>query len=314
MFLKPNLFILCSITLLCYSLCFAEPVVIPSGDLSLDGELTRPSGDITGTLIFVGGSGTADIRKYAEGFRETLLMDVFLPKGYAVLSMNKRGIGHSEGNWQRSSIETRADDLQAAIQFVRQQDELKAKPIAIAGHSQGGWVVQEVASREPDLQFAIDFAGPVVAVAEQDLQLIRLQAACQGADVKQQERAVIKRDKAHRRMQFFGQFVTLFQLRFMANILPYNPATALQKNRVPMLLAFAENDLMADASQNTERLQTLFPEGIPDNLTIHIEPQTDHMFRLTSDRCVTYTQHDQRPYSPAFVAYLDDWVALQLAP
>ena len=75
---------------------------------------------------------------FTPGFTEQLIESLYLPRDMAILYFNKRGIGESTGNWKWGSIERRADDLLAAVEYLRAMPEIDPDAVGIIGHSQGG--------------------------------------------------------------------------------------------------------------------------------------------------------------------------------
>ena len=77
-----------------------------------------------------------------------LIADSFLKHNIAVLFLDKRGIGQSEGHWRKSNLYDRADDVLAAINYVRTRSDIDSNSIGLMGISQGAWVSYIVASKE----------------------------------------------------------------------------------------------------------------------------------------------------------------------
>ena len=66
-------------------------------------------------VVFSPGSGDSMYQNYSPDMIETAVLDLFLQRDIAVLLVNKRGMGDSEGNWYKNDFQGRADDLYAAI-------------------------------------------------------------------------------------------------------------------------------------------------------------------------------------------------------
>lgn len=124
-----------------------------NGAVQLAGTLVAPvTGDRHPAMVMVGGSGPSDrshLLEIAEGFAR---------EGLAVLAYDKRGTGHSTGNWVTGSLEDLADDATAAFHALAAQPEVDSRTIGYWGISQGGWVVPLTAGRSP-AAFAIIVSG-----------------------------------------------------------------------------------------------------------------------------------------------------------
>ncbi len=111
-----------------------------------------------GVVVFVHGDGPTNAT-YDDAYKP--LWEAFADEGYASLSLNKRGIGGSQGSWLEQSMEDRARDTEYAVQWARSRPELDPNRIGLWGASQAGWVIPKVARDEPRLQFAILVAPAV---------------------------------------------------------------------------------------------------------------------------------------------------------
>ena len=289
---------------------------IRNNRIRLEAQLVVPNGgaEVKPVVVFAGGSSTSDFRDYSEGFTETLIEGIFLPRDFAILYFNKRGIGKSTGNWKWSSIESRASDVLAAVDYLRTLPIVDGGHVGLVGHSQGGWVVQLAGSQNPRISFVISLAGPTVTVREQDLKTVELRLACEGFREEELAKRLRQRDRAHDRMMAIGGIFPFFELRFMRNILPYDPKQSLRGLTQPTLLAFAGFDSMVPVDQNWPRFQQIFPDGTPENITWHTAPAADHLFRTTDTVCFDYSGASRPPYADRFVEYLAAWIGEHAVP
>lgn len=217
-------------------------------------------------------------------------------------------IGCGEAQNRPGGARLRAEDVLAAVEYVRSLPGIDRDRIGIAGHSQGGWVVQSAGSTDPTLAFVVSFAGPVVTVEEQDLRRVRISLECSGASPEEVERGVTKRARALDRMRRVGRWFPFFQLGLMSNLLSYDPEPALRDLRVPTLLAFGELDDQAVPGDSLEELNRIFGGSIPENITIHVEPEADHYFRQAETRCFNWEAALGNPYRESFQRDLGEWV------
>src|SRR5690606_10244755 len=87
-------------------------ITFESGRFTMHGELVLPdTSDNAPVLIFLVGSGeNSSYRTLYKTFVEENLESLFLTEGIGILYYDKRGIGDSEGRWQRASLYDRAED------------------------------------------------------------------------------------------------------------------------------------------------------------------------------------------------------------
>lgn len=106
-------------------------------------EIETPQGKLTGTLIlpqnysgnvglvvFVHGDGPIN-DSYDDGYKP--LWEKFASVGYASLSLNKPGIGGSSGNWLEQSMEDRAQETIAAINWAKALPMIDTQSIGLWG-------------------------------------------------------------------------------------------------------------------------------------------------------------------------------------
>ncbi|MEV4852468.1 MULTISPECIES: alpha/beta hydrolase family protein [unclassified Microbacterium] len=132
-----------------------EAVTIPGPEGELAGVLALPvDGEARGLVVMVHGDGPVDATQgglYAPWFEGAA------DAGFATLSWSKPGIAGSAGDWLEQSMEDRAAEVSAAIDWARTRAEIPTGTIVLWGASQAGWVLPKV-TRDRD-----DIAG-VVAV------------------------------------------------------------------------------------------------------------------------------------------------------
>ena len=146
-----------------------QTLFVDAGGTQLEAALFIPNGGDSKkpAVVFSPGSGDSLFSNYAPDFIETFVLEVFLPRDFAVLLVNKRGMGKSEGSYVRSSIEGRAEDLYASVQTLQNHPQINPDRVGLIGHSQGGYVVMHAAGEHPDVAFFVSLAGPVTTIYEQ---------------------------------------------------------------------------------------------------------------------------------------------------
>lgn len=95
----------------------------------------------------------------------------FAERGFAVLTLTRRGYGDSQGYWAENygpcgnpnytlAGNATADDIEAGIRYMRTQPFIDGRHIILVGQSAGGWGVVAASARNPQGVVAIlNFAG-----------------------------------------------------------------------------------------------------------------------------------------------------------
>ncbi len=132
-----------------------EEVTFRDRDVVLSGTLVLPIGKGPHpALIRIQGAGPQTRRNAYDGW--------FAYHGVAYLSFDKRGTGTSTGDWREAGISELADDVLAAVRFLRQRNDIDPDQIGIEGDSEGGWIAPVVATRDPRIKFVVIWAGPAM--------------------------------------------------------------------------------------------------------------------------------------------------------
>lgn len=126
-----------------------ESVTIPGPDGNLAGVLTLPvDGSARGLVVMVHGDGPVEATQgglYAPWFEGAA------DAGFATLSWSKPGIGGSDGDWLSQSMDDRADEVSAVLDWAAQRDRVPTGTIVLWGASQAGWVLPKVISARDDI-------------------------------------------------------------------------------------------------------------------------------------------------------------------
>jgi pimeloyl-ACP methyl ester carboxylesterase len=159
-----------------------EQLFVDLDGTSLETEIFIPNGgrDRKAAIVFATGSGDSLYQNYAWGLIETFILDVFLPRDTAVVLYNKRGMGKSEGDYTRSSIDGRTADVLTVVRAVADHPRVDTTQIGLVGHSEGGWVVTQAAADGSDIAFFISLAGPATTRIEQAIDMCTHEAKRSG--------------------------------------------------------------------------------------------------------------------------------------
>ncbi len=130
-------------------------VTFASGDLTLEGLIATPGGDVTRAAVvchphpMYGGSMYNNVVE--------AVLDALWARGYATLRFNFRGVEASEGEYDGGEGE--CEDARAAVRFIA--DRARVKTVMLAGYSFGASVALRAGLADPSVTSIIAVALPV---------------------------------------------------------------------------------------------------------------------------------------------------------
>jgi len=287
-----------------------EALFVNANGTQLEAALFIPNGGDSKkpAVVFSPGSGDSLFSNYAEGFIETFILEIFLPRDFAVLLVNKRGMGESGGSYVKNSIEGRAEDLYASVQTLQDHPQIDPEHVGVIGHSQGGWVVVHATSEHPDVAFFISLAGPATTIYEQTVSRNENYARCIGLSGAEYDDFVNKQIKNIELGMKIGEITNFGQLGFDYRTMHYNPSEALLQISDPGLFVYGTNDILVTPSVSYERLEEIFDGGVPSNLKTVEIGGANHSFRLVEDTCDFSGSPEDREQAAQLGEELNNWL------
>ncbi len=244
-------------------------------------------------IIFSVGSGDLPWTRSYGNLLHFYFENTFLPNDFAVVYFDKRGVGKSEGIWYETTFEQRALDVKNVALEIQKLDFIDPENIFVIGHSQGGWITQIVMALYPDI-FAggISMAGPTFGVRKQLVNDYMSENICNGMKA---ERALRRaKRKVNRDIFLISLFARRGNLKQLKVIKDFEPKPFIKNIEKPLLFLFAENDPLVNPEWSIEDLHTIFPNGIPENISYYVAPGEDHSFRI-SPMCFAGSPRDLEP-------------------
>lgn len=167
--------------------------------------------------------------------------------GFATLSWSKPGVGGSTGNWLDQSMEDRAAEANAAIDWARAQSDMPTDRIILWGASQAGWVIPAVAASRDDIDGMVMVGTAINWLAQGRFNLLaELDHA--GATEAEREEAIAESDAVR---------------GFLTEDTGFDQYLAATTDDAPMTAdrwAFVARNMNADATADLHRAST---RGIP---------------------------------------------------
>jgi dienelactone hydrolase len=255
----------------------AEHVRIPAppGHV-LAGTLTIPRG-VSGRLpvvITISGSGPQDRDEHlpiVPGFRPfRQIADTLGRRGIAVLRLDDRGTGESTGDFSKATSADFADDVRAAIAWLRARPDIDPQRIALLGHSEGAMIAPMVAATDPKLAGIVLMAGPSKRGREVLDHQIRYGIEHDSSI------AAAKRDSAFAATRSAAD-TTAAPLAWMKFFLAYEPLPTIRKVKVPVLVLQGATDQQVTADQ-ADAIDAALREAGNRDVTVRVLANRNHLF------------------------------------
>lgn len=160
--------------------------------VTLAGTLTLPKGEgVFPVAILISGSGPQNRDEEFLTHKPFLVLSDYLTRqGIAVLRYDDRGFGESTGDHNAATSLDFAEDVKAAIAYLKTRKEINQKQIGLIGHSEGGLIAPIVASESKEVAFIVMLAGPGVSgkeISMQQLQAMGKLAGLSEAEIEQEK-------------------------------------------------------------------------------------------------------------------------------
>lgn len=293
----------------------SEEVRFPGDGVELAGTLTAPRGPGPHpAVVLLSGSGAQDRDGEIMGHRPFLVLaDHLSRRGIAVLRVDDRGVGESEGILAAATSSDLAGDALAAVHYLRSRPEIAWRRIGLLGHSEGALVAPLAATRSSDVRFLVLLAAPGVpgrellpvqtrrialaagapeSTVERQVALLEegLDLLAAGVDEETTRRGLL--EVARRQLELAGgrpgdavtdatiaQQVDLMLTPWFRFFLTYDPREALRRITVPVLAIQGELDLQVDADQNLPQVRAALEAGGNPDVTVRRLPGLNHLFQ-----------------------------------
>lgn len=294
----------------------AITVTVPTpGGFTLAGTLTLPLGasraNPVAAVVTSTGSGPQDRDEgidLAPGKRYRIfrtLADSLARRGIAVLRMDDRGVGASQGDFDTATTEDFAADVQAGLAYLRTRAEIDGRRLGVVGHSEGGYVAPIVAAREPELQAIVLLAGPAVPARPiLEFQLanwIRHDSTFTGRRLDSAMATIPAQIDSLRRSSRWYDF-----------ILDYDPAATLHKVRMPVLILNGGTDQQA-VPDNAPKIAAALLAGGNSDITLRVFPGLNHLFIRDSLGFPGGYARLEPQVEPTVIGVVVDWLSVRLA-
>ena len=318
--------------------------------INLAGTLTLPKKEgVFPVVILISGSGPQNRDEELLGHKPFLVLSDYLTKnGVAVLRFDDRGTALSKGDFKTATSADFATDVEAGIDYLKTRKEINKKEIGLIGHSEGGLIAPMVASKSKDVLFIVLLAGTGIkgdkllllqqkligkasGISDDDLQkseVINRKAfdiVNHSNNLEQLRTDLTKYIKQQLKDNPNAEkpagmsdddFINL-QVKQVANpwmqyFIKYNPASALEKVKCPVLAINGEKDLQVPPKENLEAIKKALTKGGNKNTTTKELPNLNHLFQECKTGSPDEYAKIEQTFSPIALTEILKWVQRQI--
>ena len=284
----------------------SEEIIFTNKTVQLAGTLYKPDTQMAHPAVVVLHAANGGTRQFP--FYQHLV--THLPAcGIAVLLFDRRGSGHSSGDFETASFETLAEDGNAAVNYLRTRNDINKKQIGLYGISQGGWIAPLVVGLRSDIAFLIIVSGCGVSPAKQMDYGATYTLRQQGFTENTVAKAIALRNRVNEYYRGHisrevisaeldsAQSESWFREAYINSSkdlpedvtkskwwqeLDYDPLLIWKQIQPPTLFLFAEDDQWVPVTESTSKLEKATAH-IKDLAIIQIKG-TDHLMFKTSEK------------------------------
>jgi dipeptidyl aminopeptidase/acylaminoacyl peptidase len=312
----------------------------PESGFKMTGSLTLPKvKEKVPAVVLISGSGAQDRDESLFGHKPFwVIADYLTRNGIAVLRVDDRGIGGSEGKTSDATSIDFAGDVIASFRFLQTQPEIDPQKIGLTGHSEGGLIAPIVAGKNVDVAFVVLLAGPALPgeqIVYEQQKLILLQSGmseeqANEARLSQEEIFTVlktetdsaKRNEKLKEIMSNGMYnlmndelktsidnqVKTVDNKWFRFFLTYDPYPALTKLTCPVLALNGEKDLQVPPQSNLPLIEKALKEARNENFKIMEVPGVNHLFQTCKTGAVTEYAEIEETISPSVLEILKDWI------
>jgi pimeloyl-ACP methyl ester carboxylesterase len=273
-----------------------EEIEFRNGPVVLRGTLTLPAGPPPyPALVLVHGSNALTRDVFGPWSR------YFAGLGYAVLGYDKRGSGHSTGDWKQADFPTLAGDVLAGVRLLAARSDVRGDHIGLWGASQAGWIMPLVAAAAPrEIAFLLVHAGSRTTVREEGVLYLRNElrfgglpeaSIAIGMHYQMLDDSVTQGTKGWQDLQRFYLTYRTEETwlwaprpagdwfrRYYRMLMDFDPTPSWKRVRCPVLFFFGERDANVPPAESWPPIERALREGGNRNVTRVLLPKANHLF------------------------------------
>lgn len=314
--------------------------VNPKSGFKLAGTLTLPKeAKNCPAVVLITGSGAQDRDETLFEHKPFwVIADYFANNGIAVLRVDDRGIGGSEGNTSDVNSTDFATDVIAGVNFLSERDKINSSKIGLIGHSEGGMIAPLVANQSEDVAFIIMMAGLGIPGDSLLLEQTKLIAQTSGIpeqrvnyqlfqtqgiiNILKKETEAKKRSESLRSAITGGMYKQMdadrqkmvdtqlkqFDNNWFSFWVSYNPRSDLMQVKCPVLALNGEKDLQVPPNSNLPGIEKALTEGGNTKFKTMQLPNLNHLFQNCKTGLPQEYSQIEETIAPEVLQIMKDWI------
>ena len=291
-------------------------------------------------VILITGSGPQSRDEELLGHKPFLVLaDYLTKKGIAVLRFDDRGVAKSTGDFKTATTMDFAKDVRAGVDYLRSRKEIFKNKIGLIGHSEGGVIAPIVAGNSKDINFIVLLAGTGIrgdklmllqkekierqmGVPESEIQ--KGQEIFKGAYdlvVASSENDTNLNTKINNyfKLQFedkmseaqISGLTAQIASPWMIYFLKFDPSTALEKVKCPVLAINGDKDLQVPADVNINAIKNALAKGGNKKATAKTLRNLNHLFQECKTGSPNEYETIEQTFSPIALEEISKWILVQ---
>jgi alpha-beta hydrolase superfamily lysophospholipase len=288
----------------------AEDVTVPvKPGVALAGTLTLPR-DRRGPMpavVTVSGSGPqdrdcfADIANGWRPFRQ--IAEALAARGIAVLRFDDRGVGASTGDYAAGTELTAAEDVRAAVAYLRARAEIDSARVVVLGHSEGARIAMLVGADDSVLGGLVLLSGAADTRAA-----VRAQALW--AAEHRPNAPPFSRDSL---MAMVDRQMDSLAVTGRRGVFRWNAAALANRIHVPVAVFQGATDRQVPSDQ-ADSLGAVFRRAGNLDVTVRVFPDVNHLLVHDDDGdFLRYDRLTDASVADVVLAEVGDWLVRRLA-
>ncbi|MEL1241855.1 alpha/beta hydrolase family protein [Flavobacterium flavipallidum] len=321
----------------------------PKANISLAGTLTLPKKEgIYPAVILISGSGPQNRNEEIMGHQPFLVISDYLTRnGIAVLRYDDRGFGNSKGDFKSATTADFATDVESALAYLKTRKEINPKQIGLIGHSEGGIIAPIVTSKSKDVNFIILLAGTGIPGNELLLLQQEKMAKVSGmpddeiqkasaynkklfnlmlhstdieklkSDLRAELNQIINNDTAAKipngmpKEKYIDGQLNQLTSPWMLYFTKFNPSTALEKIKCPVLALNGEKDVQVPPKENVTAIKNALTKAGNKKVTTIAFPKLNHLFQECKTGAPEEYATIEQTFAPVVLDEMLQWIKLQ---
>ena len=321
--------------------------------IHLAGTFCKPNGKGPfPAVVLISGSGPQNRDQEILGHRPFLILsDHLVRHGIAVLRMDDRGVGESEGDYGSALNHDFIEDALCAVKYLRTCQEINTQQIGLIGHSLGG-VLAPFVAQETDISFMIllaapslkgidfmthrdrfflEFANIQLPASRVDTSTKRwgeinrvLMSECSHSEVNEKIRPLLKKEieeisfQERKLYQELGMELKVDVILREINTLWYrdnlkcDPQIALREIKCPVMALYGDKDLFVPADRNREALEAALAQSANTNVTVKTLSGINHFLQTSETGMPIEVYMSKETIAPSVLSLISDWIKMTL--